>query len=111
MQESVCTVWLSQTVTLFFPQRLLLDSIQRAALTILEYYYRDFPIHNPALLSASKHRAAKHLAGLKVYNVDGMYIASSLNGVFRLCFCQLCCNFLPGFLPLLLLSVFCVSSF
>uniref|UniRef100_A0A8C5GEW5 Vang-like protein n=1 Tax=Gouania willdenowi TaxID=441366 RepID=A0A8C5GEW5_GOUWI len=46
-------------------------SIQKAALTILEYYYRDFPLHNPALLSASKHRAAKHLAGLKVYNVDG----------------------------------------
>lgn len=46
-------------------------SIQRAALTILEYYYRDFPLHNPALLSASKHRTAKHLAGLKVYNVDG----------------------------------------
>uniref|UniRef100_A0A673AXT3 VANGL planar cell polarity protein 1 n=1 Tax=Sphaeramia orbicularis TaxID=375764 RepID=A0A673AXT3_9TELE len=43
-------------------------SIQRAALSILEYYYRDFPLHNPALLSASKHRAAKHLAGLKVYN-------------------------------------------
>ncbi|XP_071783169.1 vang-like protein 1 isoform X2 [Centroberyx gerrardi] len=46
-------------------------SIQRAALSILEFYYRDFPLHNPALLSASKHRAAKHLAGLKVYNVDG----------------------------------------
>ncbi|XP_034042802.1 vang-like protein 1 [Thalassophryne amazonica] len=45
-------------------------SIQRAALSILEYYYRDFPLHNPALLSASKHRAAKHLAGLKLYNVD-----------------------------------------
>ncbi|TNN53518.1 Vang-like protein 1 [Liparis tanakae] len=45
-------------------------SIQKAALSILEYYYRDFPLHNPALLSASKHRAAKHLAGLKVYNVD-----------------------------------------
>lgn len=46
-------------------------SIQRAALTIIEHYYCDFPIHNPALLSASKSRAAKHLAGLKVYNVDG----------------------------------------
>ncbi|XP_010903800.2 vang-like protein 1 [Esox lucius] len=46
-------------------------SIQRAALSVLEFYYRDFPLHNPALLSASKHRAAKHLAGLKVYSVDG----------------------------------------
>ncbi|MEQ2211767.1 hypothetical protein XENOCAPTIV_015047 [Xenoophorus captivus] len=49
----------------------LLSSIQRAALAIIEHYYCDFPIHNPALLSASKSRAAKHLAGLKVYNVDG----------------------------------------
>ncbi|XP_062866566.1 vang-like protein 1 isoform X2 [Trichomycterus rosablanca] len=46
-------------------------SIQRAAVAILENYYRDFPVHNPALLSASRSRAAKHLAGLKVYNVDG----------------------------------------
>ncbi|XP_034007088.1 vang-like protein 1 isoform X2 [Trematomus bernacchii] len=46
-------------------------SIQRAALAVLEHYYCDFPVHNPALLSASKSRAAKHLAGLKVYNVDG----------------------------------------
>uniref|UniRef100_A0A4W4H736 Vang-like protein n=1 Tax=Electrophorus electricus TaxID=8005 RepID=A0A4W4H736_ELEEL len=45
-------------------------SIQRAAVAILENYYRDFPVHNAALLSASKSRAAKHLAGLKVYNVD-----------------------------------------
>ncbi|XP_063069094.1 vang-like protein 1 [Engraulis encrasicolus] len=46
-------------------------SIQRAAMAILEHYYKDFPVHNPALLTASKSRAAKHLAGLKVYNVDG----------------------------------------
>ncbi|XP_012681974.1 vang-like protein 1 [Clupea harengus] len=46
-------------------------SIQRAAMVILENYYKDFPVHNPALLTASKSRAAKHLAGLKVYNVDG----------------------------------------
>ncbi|CAB1347245.1 unnamed protein product [Coregonus sp. 'balchen'] len=47
--------------------------IQRAALSLLEFYYRDFPLHNPALLSASKHRAAKHLAGLKVYTVDAEF--------------------------------------
>ncbi|KAL4657017.1 vang-like protein 1 [Arapaima gigas] len=46
-------------------------SIQQAALAILEHYYQDFPVHNPALLTAAKSRAAKHLAGLKVYNVDG----------------------------------------
>ncbi|KAM3857233.1 vang-like protein 1 isoform 3-T3 [Diretmus argenteus] len=50
-------------------------SIQRAALAILENYYRDFPVHNPALLTASKSRAAKHLAGLKVYNVDEAFKA------------------------------------
>ncbi len=48
-------------------------SIQRAAVVILENYYKDFPVHNPATLTASKSRAAKHLAGLKVYNVDGEF--------------------------------------
>lgn len=47
-------------------------SIQRAALVVLENYYKDFTIYNPNLLTASKFRAAKHMAGLKVYNVDGM---------------------------------------
>ncbi|KAM8873021.1 vang-like protein 1 isoform 2-T2 [Synchiropus picturatus] len=55
-------------------------SIQRAALAILENYYCDFPVHNPALLSASKSRAAKHLAGLKVYNVDGEFPAAPIEG-------------------------------
>ncbi|KAA8579522.1 hypothetical protein FQN60_006615 [Etheostoma spectabile] len=55
-------------------------SIQRAALAILEHYYCDFPVNNPALLSASKSRAAKHLAGLKVYNVDGEFPAASVEG-------------------------------
>lgn len=52
---------------------LFLCSIQRAALVILEHYYKDFTVHNPALLTAAKSRAAKHLAGLKVYNVDGEF--------------------------------------
>ncbi|XP_040888394.1 vang-like protein 1 isoform X1 [Toxotes jaculatrix] len=55
-------------------------SIQRAALAILEHYYCDFSVHNPALLSASKSRAAKHLAGLKVYNVDGEFPAAPAEG-------------------------------
>ncbi|XP_034032186.1 vang-like protein 1 isoform X1 [Thalassophryne amazonica] len=55
-------------------------SIQRAALAVLEHYYSDFSIHNPALLSASKSRAAKHLAGLKVYNVDGEFPAATAEG-------------------------------
>ncbi|XP_019716286.1 vang-like protein 1 isoform X3 [Hippocampus comes] len=55
-------------------------SIQRAALAVLERYYCDFAIHNPALLAASKSRAAKHLAGLKVYNVDGDFPAAPAEG-------------------------------
>ncbi|XP_060923223.1 vang-like protein 1 isoform X1 [Limanda limanda] len=55
-------------------------SVQRAALAILENYYCDFSLHNPALLSASKSRAAKHLAGLKVYNVDGEFPAAPAEG-------------------------------
>ncbi|XP_054858098.1 vang-like protein 1 [Eublepharis macularius] len=46
-------------------------SIQRAAVVVLENYYRDFVIHNPLVITASKARAAKHMAGLKVYSVDG----------------------------------------
>lgn len=46
-------------------------SIQRAALVVLENYYKDFTVFNPILLTAAKSRAAKHMAGLKVYNVDG----------------------------------------
>lgn len=38
---------------------------------VLENYYKDFTIYNPSLLTASKFRATKHMAGLKVYNVDG----------------------------------------
>nr|XP_048298169.1 vang-like protein 1 isoform X1 [Myodes glareolus] len=50
-------------------------SIQRAALVVLENYYKDFTIYNPNLLTASKFRAAKHMAGLKVYNVDAALMA------------------------------------
>ncbi|XP_014347451.1 vang-like protein 1 [Latimeria chalumnae] len=46
-------------------------SVQRAALVVLENYYKDFTVYNPSLLTASKSRAAKNMAGLKVYNVDG----------------------------------------
>ncbi|XP_029433695.1 vang-like protein 1 [Rhinatrema bivittatum] len=46
-------------------------SIQRAALVVLENYYKDFTVYNPTLLTMAKSRAAKHMTGLKVYNVDG----------------------------------------
>ena len=55
-------------------------SIQWEALAIIENYYRDFSVHNPALLTASKSRAAKHLAGLKVYNVDGEFPTTPATG-------------------------------
>lgn len=69
----------------------LFASIQRAALAILEHYYCDFPVHNPALLSASKSRAAKHLAGLKVYNVDGEFPAAPAEGEWDYLYKYLCC--------------------
>ncbi|XP_077777564.1 vang-like protein 1 isoform X2 [Podarcis muralis] len=50
-------------------------SIQRAALVVLENYHRDFSVYNPLLLTASKARAEKHMAGLKVYNVDAALVA------------------------------------
>lgn len=74
-----------------FPSLSLLPSIQRAALAILEHYYCDFPVHNPALLSASKSRAAKHLAGLKVYNVDGEFPAAPAEGELCHLHKYLCC--------------------
>lgn len=80
----------------------LFASIQRAALAILEHYYCDFPVHNPALLSASKSRAAKHLAGLKVYNVDGEFPAGPAEGEWDDFSKYLCCCCLYGALNCLI---------
>ncbi|KAL3884649.1 hypothetical protein ACJMK2_024774 [Sinanodonta woodiana] len=44
-------------------------SIQRAAVWILDQYYRDFPVYNPYLENVAK-RPIK-MSGLKFYNVDG----------------------------------------
>lgn len=87
----------------------LLSSIQRAALAILEHYYCDFPVHNPALLSASKSRAAKHLAGLKVYNVDGEFPAAPAEGEWD-AFWTSCCA-LSVLLFSLCSGVLCVLVF
>ncbi|XP_061432819.1 vang-like protein 2 isoform X2 [Lethenteron reissneri] len=46
-------------------------SIQSASVCVLESYYRDFSVYNPALLKVPKSRALKHLTGFKVYDVDG----------------------------------------
>ncbi|NXO46526.1 VNG2A protein, partial [Locustella ochotensis] len=44
-------------------------SIQRAAVWILENYYHDFPVYNPALLNLPKSVLAKKMSGFKVYSL------------------------------------------
>ncbi|KAH3828968.1 hypothetical protein DPMN_130956 [Dreissena polymorpha] len=45
-------------------------SIQRAAVWILEQYYKDFQVYNPYLENVMKKNAMK-MSGLKFYDVDG----------------------------------------
>ncbi|RMB90611.1 hypothetical protein DUI87_32875 [Hirundo rustica rustica] len=42
-------------------------SIQRAAVWILENYYHDFPVYNPALLNLPKSVLAKKMSGFKAF--------------------------------------------
>ncbi|KAK7806030.1 hypothetical protein U0070_004738 [Myodes glareolus] len=44
-------------------------SIQRVAVWILEKYYHDFPVYNPALLNLPKSVLAKKVSGFKVYSL------------------------------------------
>lgn len=44
-------------------------SIQRAAIWILENYYHDFPVYNPALLNLPKSVLSKKMSGFKVYSL------------------------------------------
>ncbi|XP_023688434.1 vang-like protein 2 [Paramormyrops kingsleyae] len=44
-------------------------SIQRAAVWILEHYYSDFPVYNPALLNLPKSILSKKMSGFKVYSL------------------------------------------
>lgn len=46
-------------------------SVQRAAVTILEHYYRDFPAYNPYLDLLGRRPNKQNLTGFKVYDVDG----------------------------------------
>lgn len=49
-------------------------SIQRTAVYVLEQYYRDFPVYNPALLHIpSRSTRMKQISSqnFKVYDVDG----------------------------------------
>uniref|UniRef100_A0A8C8B238 VANGL planar cell polarity protein 2 n=1 Tax=Otus sunia TaxID=257818 RepID=A0A8C8B238_9STRI len=45
-------------------------SIQRAAVWILENYYHDFPVYNPALLNLPKSVLSKKMSGFKVYSLE-----------------------------------------
>ncbi|XP_037531209.1 vang-like protein 2 isoform X1 [Nematolebias whitei] len=45
-------------------------SIQRAAVCVLDQYYKDFPVYNPALLNLPKSILNKKLSSFKVYNLE-----------------------------------------
>lgn len=46
-------------------------SIQRAAVWLLDRYYSDFPVYNPALHNLPKSILSKKMTGFKVYSLDG----------------------------------------
>ncbi|PVD27574.1 hypothetical protein C0Q70_12736 [Pomacea canaliculata] len=46
-------------------------SVQRAAVAVLEHYYRDFPAYNPYLAHIGRRPGKQHMTGFKVYDVDG----------------------------------------
>lgn len=48
-------------------------SIQRAAVWVLDRYYSDFPVYNPALLNLPKSILSKKMTGFKVYSLDGEF--------------------------------------
>lgn len=48
-------------------------SIQRAAVWVLDRYYSDFSVFNPALLNLPKSILSKKMTGFKVYSLDGKY--------------------------------------
>ncbi|EPY89015.1 vang-like protein [Camelus ferus] len=58
-------------------------SIQRVAVWILEKYYHDFPVYNPALLNLPKSVLAKKVSGFKVYSLGED--AARRAGVGRYC--------------------------
>lgn len=44
-------------------------SIQRAAVWVVDQYYSDFPVYNPAMLNLPKSILSKKLSAFKVYNL------------------------------------------
>lgn len=47
----------------------LMHSIQRAAVWVLDQYYSDFPVYNPALLNLPKSILSKKMSAFKIYNL------------------------------------------
>ncbi|KAM8881216.1 vang-like protein 2 [Synchiropus picturatus] len=58
-------------------------SIQRAAAWLLDQYYCDFPINNPALLNLPKSILSKKLSAFKVYNLGEENGANNTTGQSR----------------------------
>ena len=54
-------------------------SVQRAAVTVLEHYYRDFPAYNPYLDMVGRRPGKQSMTGFKVYDVDGSGNNQSMN--------------------------------
>lgn len=80
--QSAAVVWPVLTVTLTTDT--LCFSIQRAAVWVLDRYYSDFPVYNPALLNLPKSILSKKMTGFKVYSLDGKYsLVLALTSVFN----------------------------
>ncbi|KFP02597.1 Vang-like 2-A, partial [Calypte anna] len=58
-------------------------SIQRAAVWILENYYHDFPVYNPALLNLPKSLLSKKMSGFKVYSLGEENTTNNSTGQSR----------------------------
>uniref|UniRef100_A0A8C9FCD5 VANGL planar cell polarity protein 2 n=1 Tax=Pavo cristatus TaxID=9049 RepID=A0A8C9FCD5_PAVCR len=58
-------------------------SIQRAAIWILENYYHDFPVYNPALLNLPKSVLSKKMSGFKVYSLGEENTTNNSTGQSR----------------------------
>uniref|UniRef100_A0A8C0IXC4 VANGL planar cell polarity protein 2 n=1 Tax=Chelonoidis abingdonii TaxID=106734 RepID=A0A8C0IXC4_CHEAB len=58
-------------------------SIQRVAVWILENYYHDFPVYNPALLNLPKSVLSKKMSGFKVYSLGEENTTNNSTGQSR----------------------------
>ncbi|NXJ37146.1 VANG2 protein, partial [Ciconia maguari] len=63
--------------------RQLPPHIQRAAVWILENYYHDFPVYNPALLNLPKSVLSKKMSGFKVYSLGEENTTNNSTGQSR----------------------------